>query len=170
MVNKIISRLDLPALITTEHPIGVELGVAHGSFSKKIINNFNFKTFFMIDWWKKPTHVSNYLKIMEYSVSNTNTDIYVLRGAFEEFVNIFNDGFFDFIYVDGLAHTGQLEGQTIRDWLPKIKPGGLFSGHDYCEQYPKTKHYVDLIAEEHGFNVNVIGANDGHPSWYYTKK
>ena len=87
MVNKIMSRLDLPSLITTEHPIGVELGVASGNFSKKIINNFNFKTFFMIDWGKKPTHVSNYLKIMEYSVCNTNTDIYVLRGAFEEFVN-----------------------------------------------------------------------------------
>ena len=110
------------------------------------------------------------MKLLDYSISNNNTDIYVLRGSFKEFVNIFNNNFFDFIYVDGLAHTGQLEGQTIRDWLPKIKPGGLFCGHDYCEDYPKTKHYVDLIANEYKFNVNVVGVDDGHPSWYYTKK
>ena len=88
---------------------------------------------------------------------------------FNEFVSDFSDKFFDFIYIDGFAHTGQEKGQTIRDWLPKIKPNGLICGHDYCDKYPRTKHYVNLIAEENNFNVNVIGLNDGHPSWYYTR-
>jgi len=174
MTIEIKRRRDLPKLITTDEPIGIELGVARGNYSKDIINRYNFKKFYMIDWWKNSNHVQSYLKLIEFTTAikkqNEGTQICVLRGAFSEFVNFFEDNYFDFIYVDGIADNGQLEGQTIRDWLPKVKPNGIICGHDYCNDYPKTKHYVNLVGEENNFNVNVVCLNDNHPSWYYTKK
>tara|TARA_Y100000310_G_scaffold239464_1_gene243070 strand:+ start:1190 stop:1708 length:519 start_codon:yes stop_codon:yes gene_type:complete len=165
------SRNSLPLLITQNEPIGLELGVGHGIYSKEIINNFNFKQFYMIDWWNRHSHrVSKYLKLMYYSKTVTNTEVYPLRGTFKEFVPHFNNSFFDFIYIDGFAHTGQEKGETLRDWLPKIKPDGIFAGHDYCDKWPLTKHYVDLVADENNLNVNVIGTNDEYASWYYTKQ
>ena len=170
MKNIIETRIDLPSLVLEKNPIGVELGVARGIFSKKIINKYNFKTFYMIHRWRSIKSISRYLKLIKYSNQITKTEVITLRGMFNEFVSSFSDNFFDFIYIDGCAHTGQKKGQTIRDWLPKIKDNGVICGHDYCEEYPKTKHYVDLIGEENNFNINVIGNTDGHASWYYTKK
>tara|TARA_Y100000389_G_C17052243_1_gene313332 strand:+ start:118 stop:318 length:201 start_codon:yes stop_codon:yes gene_type:complete len=44
---------------------------------------------------------------------------------------LFPDDFFDFIYVDGYAHTGEENGKTFFDWWPKLKQNGIFSGDDY---------------------------------------
>ena len=65
-----------------------------------------------------------------------------------------------------------MDGNTIRDWLPKIKQDGVFAGHDYCDKYPKTKHYVDLIAKEKNMQVNIIPetGRKRQPSWFYTNK
>jgi hypothetical protein len=169
--TNINSRTDLPLLITQDKPIGLELGVGHGPYSKYIIEKFNFKQFYMIDLWKdKPHRISKYLNLMYYSKTVTNTEVYPLRGDFKDFVSYFKDSFFDFIYVDGFAHTGQEKGKTLRDWLPKIKPDGIFAGHDYCDRWHRTKHYIDLIADENNFDVNVVGVCDKYPSWYYTKQ
>ena len=178
---KINNRIELPKLLTESSPIGVELGVATGTFSKKLIDRYNWKRFYMIDWYRfrtepperyeqeKLRQITRYLNLIEYHRKITKTEAILLRGTFNEFVSFFSDGFFDFIYIDGLAHTGQLEGQTIRDWLPKIKPNGVICGHDYCDEYPKTKHYVDLVAHENKLKVNVIGLEENYASWYYTK-
>jgi len=50
--TNINSRTDLPLLITQDKPIGLELGVGHGPYSKYIIEKFNFKQFYMIDCGK----------------------------------------------------------------------------------------------------------------------
>ena len=171
MPNKIIFRENLPGLLNQlEGPIGVELGVAKAEYSKKIIQKYNFSQFYMIDWWKKPNHILTYLELLKFK--DNRTEIFVLRGAFEDFVDAFVDKFFDFIYIDGVAGSGQMEGQTIRHWLPKVKPYGIFAGHDYCDKYLKTKHYVDLIANENNMHVNIV-TEEGrkrNPGWFYTKK
>jgi hypothetical protein len=194
MDSNIITRIDLPKLIDKDSPVGVELGVCTGKFSLNIIETYNFKQFFMIDIWPErrtgprakkwkakkerwlasgkskeqyiTTHINHYISLIKYSKQCTKTDVIPLRGYFKEFVQWFEDEYFDFIYIDGLAHTGQESGQTIRDWLPKIKSTGIICGHDYNNIV--TRVYVDLIAKENNFKVNVTGLNDTYPSWYYT--
>ena len=156
---EITNRIDLPKLIANKHPIGIELGVSSGSFSLKIIESYNFKQFFMIDVWPErrtgfrakkwnerreqwlesgkskeqytTLHINNYINLIKYSKEYTKTNIIPLRGYFREFAQWFEAECFDFIYIDGHAHTGQEKGETIRDWLPKIKTTGVISGHDY---------------------------------------
>jgi hypothetical protein len=45
----------------------------------------------------------------------------LLRMSFDEAAELFDDEFFDFIYFDGYAHTGEEGGKTFSDWYQKLK-------------------------------------------------
>ena len=45
----------------------------------------------------------------------------------------FADGSFDFIYVDA-RHDYRGVAVDIAEWWPKLRPGGIFAGHDYYTQ------------------------------------
>lgn len=90
---------------------------------------------------------------------------------FELAIDLFPNEYFDFIYIDGYAHTGQNEGKTLRQWYPKLKSGGIFSGHDYCAQrWPKTFNQVNqFLKEELNYQINFTEENID-PSWYIFKR
>lgn len=98
-----------------------------------------------------------------------------MRMFFSDALTHFPDEFFDFIYVDAYAHTGQDGGKIFEDWYPKLKPGGIFSGHDYDkEAWPETVAAVDTFAGGLSKNVNFVPVNtsnrhDLFPSWYIIK-
>jgi hypothetical protein len=78
------------------------------------------------------------------------------------------------IYIDGYAHTGQEGGQTLRDWWPKLAPGGVFAGHDYdLAAYPQTVCAVnDFILEmdRRGIRLHLQVIDEKpHPSWWIVK-
>jgi hypothetical protein len=96
------------------------------------------------------------------------------RSTFAEALPMIPDDYADMIYIDGYAHTGQEGGQTLCDWWAKLKPGGIFAGHDYdMENYPQTFCAVnDFILEMDQAGVrlylNVIDEKP-HPSWWLVK-
>ncbi len=51
------------------------------------------------------------------------------------------DGWADFIFIDA-AHSYEAVSDDIADWLPKVKPGGWFGGHDFHESWPGVKRAV----------------------------
>ncbi len=75
---------------------------------------------------------------------------------------------FDFIYIDGYAHTGQDNGTILKDWWPKLKSGGMFAGHDYCKQFPKTIEEVNKFATRHQLKLNFT-KEEKYTSWYCIK-
>ena len=52
------------------------------------------------------------------------------------------DGWADFVFIDA-AHGYEAVKQDIRDWEPKVKPGGWFGGHDYHFSHPGVVKAVD---------------------------
>jgi predicted O-methyltransferase YrrM len=42
----------------------------------------------------------------------------------------FPDSYFDFVYIDA-CHEYEAALADIKAWLPKVKKGGVISGHDY---------------------------------------
>jgi hypothetical protein len=52
------------------------------------------------------------------------------------------DGWADFIFIDA-AHSYRAVEADIRDWLPKVREGGWFGGHDYHPAHPGVMRAVD---------------------------
>jgi predicted O-methyltransferase YrrM len=57
-------------------------------------------------------------------------DVALIRKTSIEAVQQFEDESLDFIYIDG-NHKLQYAVQDIMEWYPKIRKGGVMSGHDY---------------------------------------
>lgn len=58
-------------------------------------------------------------------------------------------------------------------WFPKLKIGGVFSGHDYLDKGIRfgVKSAVDEFCAEHHIAVNVTGEQKRfNESWYFTKR
>ena len=153
--------------------VGIELGVAGGSFSTRIIETGKFSKVFGVD-----TYDDYYHHIDEYREAISRVGLMsnysLLRMTFEEALSLFPDEFFDFIYVDGFAHTGQEGGQTLADWYPKLKVGGIMAGDDYHDDWPLVQWAVNDFASALGVGLSITEKTESHsynryPSWFIAK-
>jgi predicted O-methyltransferase YrrM len=149
--------------------IGVELGVFLGSYSKIILEKSNLSKLYSVDAWAgdRGHNAQEYLKTIRALSTYTGRSI-VLRVFFSEARELFDDESLDFVYIDGYAHNGQEGGATLRDWWHKIRPGGVFSGHDYHAAWPETVKQVDKFVKEHSLVMHTT-PKDQFPSWYVIK-
>jgi hypothetical protein len=163
------NRAELPKLFR-KIPVktGAELGVAAGNYSSVLISSHKFDKFFCIDKWNDHHNENERLKVKRKFANNNNVEI--LHTVFSKAVLLFEDNFFDFIYIDGYAHTGQNNGETLRQWFPKLKKGGIFAGHDYCQKrWPKTYQNVNkFLKEELKYKIHTT-KEPVDPSWYILK-
>ena len=140
-----------------------ELGVARGAFSWLMLNYRHDITVYSVDRWTDHHDEKEYLAAVELLAPyGDRSEIW--RMTFAEAANLVEDGVVDLVYVDGYAFTGQDNGQTLRDWWPKVQPGGIFAGHDYCDEFRPTVDAVNEFAREHNLTVEII-PGDNHPSW-----
>jgi len=155
--------------------IGIELGVAEGFFSYEALNNQPIKHWYSVDMWAGDRGHNEFQyknacnKLAPFKHKNT-----IIKNKFANVVNDFEDEYFDFIYIDGYAHTGQENGETLRDWWPKLKQGGVFAGDDYHSDWPLTKKVVDDFCATHKLQLQTHEfTNKNHwsryPSWYVIK-
>ena len=71
-----------------------------------------------------------------------NDCVEVLIGESHEFVNKFNDEYFDFVFIDA-DHKYESVKQDIEDWYPKVRVGGILAGHDYAQTQHGIRKAVD---------------------------
>jgi hypothetical protein len=148
---------------------GLELGVAKGNFSRFLLRGgSDCRRLWSVDRWSDHHDLAEYMYVVE-SLREFGTRSTILRATFKEALPLFPDNHFDFIYVDGYAHTGQDGGETIRDWWGKLALGGLYAGHDYDPKYPKTVAEVDSFVKERGLKLNLTEGKDQFESWYIYK-
>ncbi len=60
----------------------------------------------------------------------------------------FSDGSLDFVFIDA-CHSFEAVEQDLAAWWPKLRPGGLFAGHDYA-YFPGVRAAVDAFVVERG--------------------
>lgn len=153
--------------------VGIELGVAGGSFSARMVQSGRFRQFWGVDAYADRHNVREYRKAL--LATGLWSDYRLLRMTFDEALGLFPDGHFDFVYIDGYAHTGEEGGQTLVDWYPKLKPGGIFAGDDYApDRWPLTVWAVNEVAWQLGVTVNVTEHVTGEafnkfPSWFFVR-
>ena len=181
-----MNREDIVTYLNTENNIGIELGVAEGDFSKKLLDTKKFKYLYSVDRYtgeggvtettlNLAHDVNQYIRALK-RLKEHETKNSLLRMDFCEALNLFEDGTFDFIYIDGYAHTGENEGKTLHDWYPKLKKGGMFAGDDYHNDWPKVVHHVDEFCKANLLTLriheykNKNNVYSKYPSWYVFKK
>ena len=166
-------RYDVVKKLSGENNIGIELGVAKGDFSKKMILTNKFKRFYGVDMYNDTHDINEY----KYALKNIGIEenYNLLRMTFDEAYSLFDDNFFDFIYIDGYAHTGEEGGETILKWYKKCKVGGIISGDDYHNDWPLVKWAVNDFVEQSNLKLFITDKTETsgfskYPSWFVVKE
>lgn len=146
--------------------IGAELGVAKGAFSNCLLERSRLSLLVSIDRWSDHHNDREYRSVLELLRRHGDRS-HVLRMTFDAALPLFPDGYFDFIYIDGYAHTGQEGGRTLARWWPKLRQGGVFAGHDYAKTYAPTMRAVDEFVEE--FSLALHTTREQLASWWVVK-
>ena len=163
--------------------IGCEIGVYKADYSIKILEKTNLNKLYLIDPWK---HISTYNDVSNHdnfefeqiyqNVKNRlykyNDRVEIVRDFSENVVSNFNDNELDFVYLDA-DHSYESSKKDIELWYSKVKPGGIFSGHDYLNgSLPQgefgVKRAIDEFVEKNKLKLYVTGENEWK-SWFLIK-
>lgn len=165
---------------------GAEVGVFRAEFSINLLSRWNGKKLYLIDAWryipstKRDTsnvdhngHLNNMARTF-MEVYPYDTKACLIRELSTEAAKLFNDSFFDFVYLDA-AHDYQSVLADLEAWTPKVKRDGYVFGHDYLNLTYEQSGYADFevkkaaddYAKMHGYDINVI--EDPFPTFYFLK-
>ncbi len=144
IVDIVQERKDLPQFLERDGLMGIELGVAGGWYSKRMMQTGLFSQFYGVDVYGDRHDTAEYIAALKNV--GMGKPYWLLRMTFDEALDAFPDEHFDFVYIDGYAHTGENRGKTIFDWYAKVKVGGMIAGHDYDPNWPLVQYSVNTFA------------------------
>lgn len=85
----------------------------------------------------------------------------------EDVVGDFDDGYFDYIFLDAYLTYEQTK-RDLEQWYPKVRDGGLFSGHDW--HGAEVQKAVNEFREENNIKETLRIVHDGCWFWYKNKE
>jgi predicted O-methyltransferase YrrM len=173
-------------LLKYNHPdcVGVEVGCLHGRSSYSISVAISKGTLYCIDTWDgKDTYdefwsdteivkhnfpPKGFYNTKEIFLKNIEDrkNIIPIQGASPEIVKDWTKPI-DFIFLDA-THKNPNDRDNIDFWLPKIKPGGTFLGHDWYEGgtvFPDVNLNVEYMEDLLKQKVTIIPKTS---MWYFT--
>ncbi len=169
---------------------GAEIGVCDGDYSESLAKNNPEMQLFSIDPWQGLPEYYDYRKkeIFEQMLVNATlklkkyTNCTMVRKSSAEASKDFKDESLDMVYIDA-NHRLEFVINDISIWLPKIKSGGIISGHDYLEiTKPSHTHVFEAVnAYTKSYNIKpwfVLGRDtkvrgeirDKRRSWMWVKQ
>ncbi len=142
------TRLDLAKLFKG---VGVEIGVAEGWYSSKIMELGQVTEMYGIDpyiphqGYRDYTHETTFsrLKAKAHERLRKYPNYYFVSDFSIKAAELFEDNSLDFCYIDG-DHSYQAVTDDITAWLPKLKQGGIMAGDDYIRSN-RDKRFYDVI-------------------------
>lgn len=186
------SRSEFPALLKRLSLVGnaVEVGVAEGYNSFHILDHWPGRLY-MVDPWAilktdgftghgedtQDGMDARYERILaairKYNPAGQQPRAVPMRMTSEQAVDEFDDGFFDWVYLDGNHIRPEIE-KDLEIWFPKLRTGAVFSGHDDLDGIVHGVDYgvksaVRAFADKYGLTVNSTQEHD-YPSWWLIKK
>ena len=167
------TRDDLAVLFSElKYNIGAEIGVAKGLYSIVLFKANPDLKLYLVDSYKPFTHHSQEfqnrrLQKAKDRVKGFNAEFIIKYSA--DAVKDINDKSLDFVYIDAMHYFDDCMEDIIK-WVPKVRSGGIVSGHDY-EHYPEcgVTNAVDAYCHAHCINPYFITVKDPPRSWFFVK-
>lgn len=168
------NRHDVVQELSGTRNFGIELGVAKGIYSRRMIKSGCFEKFFGVDVYGDIHDTKEYIETLKF-VGFNNSKFCLIRSDFDSALSLFPDEYFDFIYVDGFAHTGEEGGKTFIDWWPKLKLNGILAGDDYHADWPLVVWAVNEFASAVKQKVRLTTEiedeeHSRYPTWFIKKE
>jgi hypothetical protein len=145
-IFQIRDRLHFPAWLTENGLTGrgVEVGVLFGEYSHHLLGYWPGHLTMVDPWVNQDQRAYRdgcnavYLPDAEATaraaVKEHGERATLLRMFSEQAAPLFEDGSLDFVFIDA-NHKASEVGRDISWWLPKIRHGGVLSGHDFYERH-----------------------------------
>jgi len=146
--------------------VGSWKGKSSAFMAVEIANSGKTIKFDCIDTWEgSPEHVHmDNSKLYEIFVSNMKPleQYYkAIKAKSVDAAKLYEDESLDFVFIDA-CHSYECVVEDIRAWYPKVKKGGVISGHDYNDSWPGVVQAV---------NENIKGPiGTGELCWMYKKE
>ena len=186
MIN---TREEFPELLNSINAkIGVELGVLKGDFSKLLLEKWNGNKLYLIDHWSHITGLidanngEHNIQLDNFAHTFMNTYFHfdkccIIKETSKDASKLFQDNSLDFIYIDA-AHDFKNVTEDLKTWFPKVKKGGIISGHDYATAvfFGKNENIKSLIEVKRAvddffipLNYEIFSTKEHLPSWWVIK-
>lgn len=158
----------------------VEIGVLRGEFSRMFLDRWKGEKLHLVDPWR---NLENYFDVNnlsdeahEQALAEVQRALKEHSGRYEfhrclsaEAVEHFPDGSLDFVYLDANHEYGEVI-KDLQRWYSKLRPGGVFAGHDYGEGlFPEGDFGVQFAVSEFARQTGLKATctDEGRwPSWY----
>ncbi len=159
------NRLELINLFESKNKIskGIELGTYEGEYASEILKIWTGDLYLIDIWCRMDTQNYNdscnredYINVMHKCCQNIedNKDrCHMLRMRGNDAVKLFSDESLDFIYLDA-NHKFDSVYSDMKLWLPKLRKGGVFAGHDFL----KIDWFKDLNFAEDRINKHIYSS------------
>lgn len=160
--------------------VGAEIGVADGRYSEILCQKIKDLHLYCVDpWspyngnWRSKKDQNEAFNRAKYRLQNYNAEL-VRKTSLQASVN-YADETMDFVFIDG-AHDFNNVMLDLILWTPKVKKGGVVSGHDYYDaRTVKVVPAVEAYCKQNGIKLNVIPQatkvhrDDRVPCWWFEK-
>lgn len=148
---------------------GAEIGVRFGDFSKSIGDSYT-GGIFCVDLWLEDEDYNKAKALL------SDSKYILIKGASLGVVNFIPDNSLDFVYIDANHHYKEVLAD-LKAWYPKVRSGGIVSGHDYVNyQDIEVIKAVDEFCKENNYSIKLTTAPEDYfegtlfASWWFVKR
>lgn len=147
------------------HEIGAEVGVLEGKNVVELLKTLpDLKLMYCVDpWedykefrWNRKRPMSEIKKDYEKNIEPYKNRVKTMHMYSEDAANKVKNASLDFIFIDA-NHAYEYVKQDILLWSPKVKKGGVISGHDYVANPNEFRYGVKLAVDEFFPEVSLLG-------------
>lgn len=149
------------------HRVGAELGVLRGENSISILKNLpRLELLYCVDKWGGKAGPKNKQTFLD-NLGMYRDKVKIMHMTTGEAADHIDDESLDFVFIDA-NHRYESVVEDIKTWVPKVKSGGLISGHDYIDYKKKgvkSGYNVKKAVDEIFPDANIRGT-----VWWTFKK
>jgi len=164
---------------------GVEVGVCDGRYSEILMQEIPGLTLYGVDPYMTYPEYTSYRSQDTLRKAYEGAKKRLAPYAYYEFVlalsveaaKLVPFEALDFVFIDG-NHDYEYVRADIAAWAPKVRRGGIVSGHDYYifrSGNDGVVRAVDEYTKEYGYDLQTTGydkdahRDDRQPSWWFQK-